>query len=708
MAGCLLGSLHVLVRAVAVALAVPALALVAQSTQSSVRLQGNVRPEATVQNDMGPVDDGLPLEHILLQLQPDPERQVALDAWMAGLEDRNSPNYHHWLTAEEFGARFGLPAEELEQVTDWLSANGLVVHGVYPNRLTVDFSATAGQMRTVFETEMHAYLVDGVRHVANASDPAVPLALAPWIAGIVSLHDFRPQPQLRTKAHKQIAGTFTIGSGVAAEYAVTAADVATIYNLTPLFKAGYTGKGETIAVIEDSDLHSGADWSAFRAAFGLSAYTTGKLEQVHPAPMTGANNCADPGAVTGWDEEPALDAEYASTAAPGAAIEVATCKSTNVTSGVMLALKNLVNASGTRPAVLSVSYGICEAANGAAANAAIAADYEQAVAEGISVFAAAGDGGAAMCDEGAWAATHGIGVNAFASTAYNVAVGGTDFADTAAHTNGTYWGAMNSTAGGSAKSYIPEIPWDDSCASPLIADANGFGLVFGAAGFCLADLLTDADYQAVVAGSGGPSGCATGSAAASLEVSGSCKGTAKPAWQVVMGNTKDGVRDLPDVALFAGDGIWDHAYIFCDSNLNDEDGAPCKAGEVADWSQGGGTSFAAPIMAGIQALVTQKWGRQGNPNAVYYKLAAAQFGSATLKTTCLSSEGASSGSGCVFHDVAAGSSDVNCVGLVNCYVDVLSKSWLLYQPAYAAAAGWDFAAGLGSVNAYNLVMSTDW
>lgn len=705
MAGCFWGLLRVLVGTAAIALSMSAQALAAQTL---VRLPGNMRPEATAQNDLGPVEDSLPLEHMLLQLQRDPERQAALDAWMAGLEDKNSPNYHQWLTAEEFGAQFGLTQPELDRVQEWLSGNGLTVHGVYPNRLTVDFSATAGQMRTVFQTEVHAYLVDGERHIANASDPAVPMALAPWIAGIISLHDFRPRPQLRTRVHKTGAGTFTIGKGAAAEYAVTAADVATIYNLTPLFKAGYTGKGETIAVIEDSDVYSTANWTAFRTAFGLSTYTTGTLTQVHPAPATGENNCANPGAVTGWDEEPALDAEYASAAAPGAAIEVAACKSTNVTSGVMLALKNLINAAGTHPAVLSVSYGTCEVANGAAANAAIAADYEQAVAEGISVFAAAGDGGAAMCDEGAAAATHGIGVNAYASTAYNVAVGGTDFADTAAHTNGTYWGATNSTAGGSAKSYIPEIPWDDSCASPLIADANGFSLVFGAAGFCLADLLTDADFQAVVAGSGGPSGCAKGSAAARLETSGSCKGTAKPAWQVVTGNPKDGVRDLPDVALFAGDGIWDHAYIFCDSNLNDMDGATCTAGKAADWSQGGGTSFAAPIMAGIQALVTQKWGRQGNPNAVYYKLAAAQFGSSTLKTACLSSKGAGSGSACVFHDVAAGSSDVNCAGLVDCYVDVLATSRLLYEPAYVAAAGWDFASGLGSVNAYNLVMSTDW
>ena len=295
MAGFVSGLLRVGVRPVALALL--ATATVACSAEKAVRLAGNTRPEATAQHDLGPVDDGLPLEHILLELKRPPERQAALDAWMAGLQDKSSANYHQWLTAEEFGARFGLTSEELEPVVGWLTAAGLTVHGMYANRMTVDISATAGQVSAVFRTEIHAYDVDGARHIANVSDPAVPAELAPWIAGIVSLHDFRPAPQLRTRHTAGSRSTFTIGSGAAAEYAVTAADVATIYNLTPLFKAGYTGKGETIALIEDSDVHAAADWTAFRTAFGLSAYTTATLTQVHPAPATGTNNCADPGAI---------------------------------------------------------------------------------------------------------------------------------------------------------------------------------------------------------------------------------------------------------------------------------------------------------------------------------------------------------------------------------------------------------------------------
>jgi subtilase family serine protease len=673
-----------------------------------VSLVGNLRPEAGLENDLGAVAGSLHLEHILLQLQRSPSREAALDRWLDGLNDKSSPNYHRWITAEEFGNLYGVSARDLDTITDWLELHGFSVNTVYPSRMLVDFSGTASQVREAFETEIHTYSVDGIRHLANASNPSIPSPLAPLIAGIVSLHDFRPHSLLESRPRRQ----FTEGSGSTASYLVTPADLAIIYNIMPLFKAGYTGKGQVIAVIEDSDMHSVNDWAAFREAFGLTAYTTGSLRQIHPMPVRGTNNCADPGARTGWDEEPSLDAEYASAAAPGATIEVASCESTGVTNGNLIALANLVNSvgqvEGNAPSVISVSYGNCEAANGAGANAAINSAYQQAAAEGISVFAASGDGGAAFCDVGATVADHGVGVNAYASTPYNVAVGGTDFSDVFAGTTSLYWNKNNSATGGSAKSYIPETPWNDSCANPLIAAWNGFKSTYGLFGFCTYDYLTTDAYQTTVAGSGGPSGCATGGPLFSFTVSGTCHGYAKPAWQSVIGNSVDHVRDLPDLALFAADGIWGHAFVFCDSNLQDDDGAVCKSGDAAMWSQGGGTSFAAPILAGLQALVDQKWGRQGNPNPVYYKLAAAQFTSPALKSGCNSALGAETASGCIFHDVTQGASTVNCQGIFNCFGSVLSTNLLIYAPAYDGLAGWDFSTGLGSVNAYNLVMNPAW
>jgi subtilase family serine protease len=677
-----------------------------------VRLAGNTRPEVSAAVDrtvvgraavdLGAVDDGLPLEHLLLLLKPAPERELALAVYLESLHDPASENYHRWLTAEEFGSRFGLTAAELEPIQEWLAGQGLRVGVTYPNRLMIDFSGTAGQIREAFHTEIHRYEVDGVQHVANASDPAVPGVLAGRVEGIVSLHDFRPRP-LHGLA---MSRDFSAGSGVTEERLVTPPDLATIYNLTPLFKAGYTGKGQTIAVVANSDVYSSADWVEFRSAFGLSGYTTGSLSQTHPA-AKGGESCADPGVIPGWDEEPILDAEYATAGAPGAVVEVASCKNSGATAGAVLSLMNLVNGE-TLPTVISVSVGECEAANGATANAAILKAFEQAAAEGISVFSASGDGGAAFCDTGGTVAVHGLGVNAYASTPYNVAVGGTDFSDVYSGTTNTYWNATNTSTEGSARSYVPEAPWNDSCASPLIAGWNGYKVTEGALGFCAKDFVTMDAYQTVTAGGGGPSNCATGTALLSFEVSGTCRGYAKPSWQSVTGNPKDAVRDLPDVALFAGDGIWGHAYVYCNSNPSDYDSEPCKSTEVATWSRSGGTSFAAPVMAGIQALVTQKWGKQGNPNPVYYKLATAQFASSTLKTACTSTEGVDSSASCVFHDVNQGGIAVNCEGLLDCFGNVLSTSSLSFAAAYSAAAGWDFGSGLGSVNAYNLVMSTGW
>jgi len=402
-----------------------------------------------------------------------------------------------------------------------------------------------------------------------------------------------------------------------------------------------------------------------------------------------------------------VDAEYATAAAPGAVVELVSCASTKATNGTMIALANLVNSAGMLPSALSVSFGNCEAANGAAANAAISAAYQQAAAEGISVIAAAGDGGASFCDVGATVATHGIGVNAYAATPYNVAVGGTDFSDTYSRTQGTYWNKTNTATGSSAKSYIPETPWDDSCANPLIAGWMGFKTAFGASGFCVFDYLTMDAFQTTLAGSGGPSGCASGSPSVKFVVGGSCHGMAKPAWQVVTGNPKDGVRDLPDVALFAADGVWGHYFLYCNSNPMDGDGVPCKT-NVGQWAEGGGTSFAAPMMAGIQALVAQRWGRQGNPNPVLYRLGAAQFNATATNTGCNSVKGAGSGSSCVFHDVTQGASAVNCKGSISCFGSVLATSGSTAAGAYNAQVGWDFSTGLGSVNAYNLVMNPAW
>src|SRR2546425_5001783 len=473
-----------------------------------------------------------------------------------------------------------------------------------------DFPGTAAQLRKTFLTEIHHLEVKGEKHVGNISDPQIPAALAPVVAGVVSLHDFRPHAMhhLR-KVNQEFTFPGVFGDS---NYAVVPADLAQIYNLNVLFSAGISGQGQTIALIEDTDVFSASDWNTFRQTFGLSNYSSGSFTQVHPPapPAQLGNNCGAPGILVPNDAEAILDAEWASASAPSAAIEMAACADTSTTFGGLIAIQNLINSSAPPPSIMSISYGQCETVNGAAANAAYNSAYQQAVAEGVSVFVAAGDSGAAGCDKSVTEATYGIAVNAFASTPNNVGVGGTDFSDTFSGTNATYWNSSNTSAFGSATSYIPEIPWNDSCAGALLSTYLGYSPTYGSTSLCN-DSVYGSLFATTVGGGGGPSQCASGTPSTASVVSGTCQGWPKPSWQFVLGNPNDGVRDTPDVSLFAADGLWSHFYIFCWSDTKNG-GATCGSDPTA-WSGAGGTSFASPIMAGIQALINQKArGPQGN------------------------------------------------------------------------------------------------
>jgi len=666
------------------------------------------------------VPDSVTIDHMLLQLRRPPQQEQDLEQFIDELHDPSSPNFHQWLTAKQFGERFGLAQQDLDTIQAWLKSHGFKVNLVYPSGVLIDFSGTAGEVRSTFHTEIHQLQVRGVKHMANMQDPKIPAVLAPAIAGIVSLNDFRPRAMVKLKP--QFTFTDIFGEQ---NYAVVPGDLATIYNFNPLFSSGISGQGQTIVVIEDGNVFSTADWTTFRSTFGLSSYTSGSFTEVHPAPPSGPNNCSNPGVVgtatNPIDAEAILDAEYASAAAPSAAIQLASCSDTATTFGGLIALQNLINStSAAPPPIVSISYGECEAVNGATANATYDSTYQQADAEGVSVYVAAGDSGAAGCDDGAAEATSGIAVSAFASTPYNVAVGGTDFGDTYASTNASYWNSGNTSSFSSALSYVPEIPWNDSCTGALFANYEGYP-TYGAGSLCnsLAGLL-----DTTAAGSGGPSGCATGAPSISGVVSGACAGYPKPSWQQVFGNpcglncgtsTNDGVRDIPDVSLFAADGLWYHEYIFCWSDT--ANGGTACSGDPSGWSAAGGTSFASPIMAGVQALINQRAGsRQGNPNPALYSLANTEYGTSG-NSACDASLGNAVSSSCIFHDVTLGDMAVVClpqvvnnktVGTFNCYDTadgdgVLSTSNTAYQPAYGATPGWDFATGIGTINVANLV-----
>jgi hypothetical protein len=673
-----------------------------------VTLYGNTHPLARTQFDRGPVDPQMPLERMILVLQRSPEQEAAAAAFMERQQDPNSPDYHHWLEPEEQGRLYGPSDADIAAVTNWLENRGFTIDEVTKGRMVILFSGTAGLVQQAFHTEIHHFTVKGEEHISNIADPSIPEALRPVVAGVMSLNDFFSKPQHIYKGSfrrnhetgkwtpepgdvtaKPLFGVSS-GGGVLPDYEMVAPyDFATIYNVLPLWNAGIDGAGITIAIAGRSTI-SQSDVATFRSAFGLPAKAF-VLVPNGPAPP--------PPPTTSPDDvlENSLDVEWSGAVAKGATIKfVTTASVSGVSDGAYESALYIVD-NHVAP-IMSFSYGLCELFAGSSGNTAYNQLWQEGAMANISEFVASGDQGSAACDGGQsapYGAEDGLAVSGSSSTPYNVAVGGTDFKW--ANLTGTYWSSTNSSTNkSSALGYIPEVPWNSSCASDDILDlyeftSHGFNEEAACNYMDVNDF--DVDFVNVAGGTGGKSDCTAPTGTTPATCAG---GYAKPTWQTGTGVPADGKRDVPDLSLFASDGPLFSMYVVCDSKSG-----PCSYGVADDaLAQGvGGTSVASPAMAGIMALVLQKVGGtpQGLPNKEFYTLA----GKDSL-TTC-NSINVKSGNSCNFYDITSDNIKVPCVkGDRNCVTSVSTDSLGIIS-SYVATAGFDLATGLGSVNAANLV-----
>jgi hypothetical protein len=654
-----------------------------------VTLHGNTHPLARPEYDQGAAPDDLPMERMLLLLRRSPEQEAALRKLLEEQQVKSSPRYHRWLTPEQFGRQFGPAKAEIARVTQWLTSRGFQVNRVGVGGAAVEFSGTAGLVREALHTEIHKYIAQGEAHWANASDPRIPAALAPVVAGVVSLNNFPRQRYYRrlgtferSKATGKVQPLFTFPSPSNGQtlYAVGPTDFATIYNVLPEWSAGIDGTGQTIAIAGDSNINI-QDVQDFRSMFGLPANDP---QIILDGP--------DPGVLGGDAEAEAdVDVEWAGAVAKGANVDLVVSQSTESSFGGDLSALYIID-NNLAP-VMSVSFGSCEAALGTTGNTFYNSLWEQGAAEGVTIIVAAGDTGSAGCDSSLWGvAVYGLAVNGIASTPFNVAVGGTDFDDAANLSE--YWNSTNvSPSQSSVKSYIPERTWNDSCAQ---------------SGQTTGCTTLNPEGLDVIAGGGGPSNCAISNGDFCMS------GYAKPSWQTGNGVPNDAVRDIPDVSLFSSDGTTDSTsfYPFCQMDANSASGSSTSSCDLnapyLDFQGAGGTSFAAPTFAGIMAMVIQKTGgeRQGNANYVLYPLAA-QSGA-----SCASNAAAVGNSSCIFYDVVTGNNSVACrAGYPNCSNTSLSSKGygILVDPAnnslpaWMTTPGYDLATGLGSVNVTNLV-----
>ncbi len=651
----------------------------------TVSVAGERSPNLAIAQDQGPLADTQVLTHVNLVLKRPADRQAALDALVRDQVDPRSPSFHKWLTPAGLRA-YGPDEADVAKVTAWLQSHGLTVNRVAPSGMSIDFAGTPSAVGRAFHTALHTVTVAGEAHIANMTDQAIPAALSGVVRG-ATLSNFFPKPNVLRPGPQ-----FTLPTNPVF-YAVAPNDFATIYHVKQLrnpatnqFGAAITGLGSTVAVVERTDISPG-DWHKFRNQFALGGYK-GTLTIEHPG------NCSDPG-FTPDEGEAALDAEWSSAVAPDANIIEAACAGTSTTFGVETALQNLVEV-GTTAGVLSISYGGSEAGNGLTFLQGWNNLVEMGAAEGLSIMISTGDGGVSA-DTGRITG-NGLAVNGLSTNAYNTSVGGTDFYDTALGKNATYWNTKNGNGLASVKSYVPEIPWDNSCASSIISAYLGFATPIASCN----STTTHKGLPFIQNGVGGTGG-------ESILF-------AKPDWQNigVPGVPNDGVRDQPDVSLFASNGAWAHFYVFCMSNPN-EGGTPCDYKNVSDvlGNAAGGTSFAAPAFAGIMALVDQVKGQKvGNASPRLYQLAQLQFTNPLLNTQCNASLGNAISTACIFNEVTAGNNAEPCIkGTVDCHSTAASTQGvgILRSPnfpnvdAYPATPGYNLATGLGSVNVTNLL-----
>ncbi len=597
-------------------------------------LKGNTHPLARPQFDLGTAPATLPMQRMLLVLKRSATQEAALRKLLDDQQDKASPNYHKWLTPEQFGKQFGPTDADMQTITGWLQAHGFQV-GSTKGRTVLEFSGSASQVQEAFHTTIHKYVVNEEQHWANANDPSIPAALTPAVGGVLTLHNFLKKPLVQYSKHP-VAGkirpdkkpSFTFGDGT---HGLGPNDYSVIYN-SPAFSGGVTGNGVSVGVVGRSNLfNSGQDLNNFSNIFACC----GRFQIILDGP--------DPGDLGGGEEaEATLDTTWVGAVAPGALANLVVSATTNTTDGIDLSEVYIIE--GNQFPIMTESFLSCEAQTTSTEAAGISALAEQAAAQGITYFVSAGDAGAEGCDDfdTETVATGPISVNVLASTAFNVAVGGTVFNEHGQ--TSTYWSTANSGDFESAISYIPEDVWNDSCLASSCGNAAN-----------------------ILAGSGGES----------IYV-------AKPSWQSgVTGIPNTAFRDLPDVSLTAAG---HDPYLVC------------LEGSCALNSQNEFyiyfvycTSASSPSFAGVKSMIEQQNGQwQGQANYVLYPLAATE--NSTLSQCNGSSITAPPASTCIFNDVTVGNNAVP--GETN---------YGLLNADYQAGVGYDLATGLGSVNITNLI-----
>ena len=668
---------------------------------------GSLHPMVLAAQDQGPMADSSPIHGMSLVFRRSAAQESDLTQKLEQRQTPSSAQFHQWLTPAQFAARYGVSQSDLQAAATWLMSQGFTIDQIPASQDRIDFSGTAGQVAAAFRTEMHNYQYQGEQHWSNSTELSFPQALAGMVVGVRHLQTFRPMVSHlksrpmhaeRNSGSSLLHPEYTVlGTGGAVNY-LAPADIQTIYDISALYNASVTGKGQYVGVMGQTDITQYMnDIKTFRSLSGLD---TSNLPTQILVPNTGPKRTAASGAASGDLGESNLDVEWAGAVAKDAHIIYVTVGSSNNPSyGVLDSLQyaiqtNLANNGSNVIPVLSISYGNCEEQESQSDMVAIIQLGQQANLQGQTIVASTGDAGSADCDPPAGvtnetAATQGLGVDFPASSPYVTAAGGTSFAGDLANA-AQYWNetgqgytTASGSTNGSALSYIPEGAWNNS-ATTALSNQNG---QLGAGGGGVSEIFNASpNYNLSTAHAQ-----ALPSSLAYL--------AAKPSWQAGPGVPNDGARDLPDVSL-ASDPDHD-GYLVCTEETDTSGNITipsCGGTTPYTDSKGsgnifGGTSVAAPQLAAMIVLWNQaagytitstQAGGVGNANYMFYPLAQS--------------------SPAAFHDaVISGNANTNsnavvCVaGSPSCIANPSNNGDYILD-GYSLTANYDLATGLGSVD----------
>ncbi len=129
-----------------------------------------------------------PNQKLRLALALQPPHMAEEEKFLAELETKGTPNFHKFLTPEEWNSRFAPAAEDEQKVVDWAASQGLTVTNRFANRLLVDVEAPVGVIEEAFGVAINNYQVGKEVDFSNDRDPVVPSSLDGIVYSVLGLN----------------------------------------------------------------------------------------------------------------------------------------------------------------------------------------------------------------------------------------------------------------------------------------------------------------------------------------------------------------------------------------------------------------------------------------------------------------------------------------------------------------------------------------